>query len=159
MNTSIIKCISHLYDFFAVHKIDKSHGMKHALDVCKNAMQAVENDIQVTDGQRTIILLASLLHDIDDKKYFKTVNYANARSILAKLDNQDVETIIELIDLVSCSTNKDSEAELWKLIPRYADRLESIGEIGILRCYEYNLEKKMPLYAIHIARKIDRRAA
>ncbi len=46
-----------------------------------------------------------------------------------------VDLVLEMISLVSCSKNVDSlpptVGETWKLIPRYADRLEAIGEPGL----------------------------
>ena len=53
--------------------------------------------------------------------------------------------------MVSCSSNGNSTAGVdeqteWMLIPRYADRLEAIGEIGLVRTWQYTLHKKRPLF-------------
>ena len=55
-----------------------------------------------------------------------------------------------MISLVSCSSNgnaappeaRTSPELLW---PRWADRLEASGEIGVVRCYRYNLHVGAPL--------------
>ena len=120
------------------------------------------------------IRLAALLHDVDDHKYFPTTStspesYQNARAIMASLGaamntpetQQLVTTTIEeikefviiMIDLVSCSTHGNSVPEyivqgslFHYLIPRWSDRLEAVGVIGVVRCYQYNKAKKQPLY-------------
>ena len=56
-----------------------------------------------------------------------------------------------MISLVSCSSNghsfpDDAKRSPWILIPRWADRLEAVGEIGIVRCYEYNVHIGTPLF-------------
>jgi len=54
-----------------------------------------------------------------------------------------------MIDLVSSSKNKDStftEADYWMLIPRWSDRLEAVGWIGIVRCWDYCKSKGSPLW-------------
>ena len=66
----------------------------------------------------------------------------------------DGETIVadalKMIDLVSCSANGNScpeacTAEPELLWPRWADRLEAAGEIGVARCYMHNLAANEPL--------------
>ena len=55
-----------------------------------------------------------------------------------------------MISLVSCSSNgnaappeaRTSPELLW---PRWADRLEASGEVGVVRCYRYNLHVGAPL--------------
>ena len=58
--------------------------------------------------------------------------------------------VLEMIGHVSTSENGNSVPQialehpeyLW---PRYSDRLEAIGIIGAIRCYQYNSEKGAPL--------------
>uniref|UniRef100_A0A7S3AVF9 Uncharacterized protein n=1 Tax=Haptolina ericina TaxID=156174 RepID=A0A7S3AVF9_9EUKA len=61
-----------------------------------------------------------------------------------------IEEAVKMIGWVSCSANGNSCPEeanqepewLW---PRWADRLEAVGSVGIVRCYQYNSEKGDPL--------------
>eukprot|EP00967_Tisochrysis_lutea_P124630 scaffold208515_cov30-Tisochrysis_lutea.AAC.2 len=56
----------------------------------------------------------------------------------------------QMIQLVSCSRNGNSAPPeaiaapelLW---PRWADRLEATGEVGVVRCYQYNRSINAPL--------------
>jgi uncharacterized protein len=86
-----------------------------------------------------------LLHDIDDHKFFQTENYQNARMILG--DHPNTDLIIEMIDFVSSYKNKDILIKPeWKMIPRYCDRLEAIGTIGLERVIQYNKTMKRPTH-------------
>jgi len=57
-----------------------------------------------------------------------------------------------MVSIVSASKNGDRIPEEikdkeWMLIPRYADRIEAIGIIGVERCYTYTKNvSKLPLY-------------
>ena len=136
--------------------IDDSHGIGHALKVLGHLDRALSAATEAIPSPRAqACRLAALLHDADDKKYFpKTAKtYANARAIMARAGAPApvIDDALRQISWVSCSANGNScppEAKtnpelLW---PRWADRLEAVGDIGIVRCYAYNKhEGKTPL--------------
>lgn len=156
--------------FYKVHtEIKTSHGLEHVLRVYEHACRAIEAHNQqpgLSPRQATEIKIAALLHDVDDAKYFpKHSNYENARAILQECSdlwgsgendnsNSSVQTILSMIHWVSCSSNGNrvptvvQETEAYHLlIPRWADRLEAVGSIGVVRCYLYNQEHNRPLYS------------
>jgi len=157
---------SALHNFYAKHpEVDVSHGEYHALRVLHHATQAVASagdDAVVAWGTDVAlaVLLAALLHDVDDRKYFPTSGadaapYPNARRLLASIDGVSVPTAdaaIAMIALVSCSANGNTvpadiaaAGTYHLLIPRWADRLEAVGVIGVVRCYQYTLAAGQPL--------------
>lgn len=133
-------------------KVDLTHGIQHAETVMHNAQKALEYDSAPNDDQKLAILLAALLHDADDHKYFpESKDLDNARLVLDKLRvTQEIKTLVlKMIRLVSCSTNGNSVESVeheWMLYPRYADRLEALGEIGLLRCWMYTKHVDRPLF-------------
>jgi uncharacterized protein len=134
---------------------------------------------------------AALLHDVDDEKYFPkpaalienrgtietkdeherrehyALLYPNAVELMkeARIPESSHETILFMIDAVSCSKNGNSVPKrvdsqrgsgdknnnqnhndnYHLLIPRWSDRIEAVGARGVWRCYQYNQEKKRPL--------------
>ncbi len=66
------------------NKVDSTHGFEHAVKIGKETEKALisENNFNVDDPFFENIILAGYLHDLDDRKYFKTVNYSNAISVL-----------------------------------------------------------------------------
>ena len=94
--------------------------------------------------------LAALLHDADDRKYFDQ-HSTNANLIIEEsvfehtAKTQILSEALEMISYVSASSNGNQIPErainnpelLWV---RYSDRLEAIGTIGMVRCYQYNSE-------------------
>lgn len=138
------------------YNICKSHGIKHAISVCENARKALEYS-NITPTQKRNVMLASLLHDADDRKFFpNNHNYENARCVIQHTPNithEDEQEIVYMIDLVSASKNKDTIPLDLKyhemLYPRWADRLEALGWGGIVRCWDYTITSKRPLYIPH----------
>jgi uncharacterized protein len=124
-----------------------SHGLQHSQNVMNNAKQALKVETKLTQSQRQAVLLAALLHDADDHKFFpNNRNYENARFVLRNKSSDFVDLVIEMISLVSCSQNGDSLIpEEYKLIPRYADRLEALGLTGIKRSFVYSKTIGLPL--------------
>ena len=149
------------------NQIDESHGLTHTLTVLCHTDQAIKannlsaikkvpNTKRIGKSKANLVKLAALLHDIDDSKYFPdNTEFQNAKSILKSvglLSTKEIKKIIYMISLVSSSKNGDSIPEnctgkkYYKLYPRYADRLEALGIIGVQRTLNYTLHKKQELY-------------
>jgi uncharacterized protein len=145
--------INRLNIIFITNNVSVCHGIEHAKQVLNNAINALEvSSFQLTNEQTETILLAALLHDADDRKFFPTHNNnENLRLVLFDKTSEFINLVIDMVNLVSSSKNGDSIPQEiigneWKLIPRYADRLEAIGLIGIERCYIYSKKANIPLY-------------
>jgi uncharacterized protein len=148
--------------------IDESHGWEHVYAVYQHAVRAVScHQPALTERQALQVRIAALLHDADDHKYFPDSfdeqsgqnQCDNARLVMNRagiVDQPDViKGVMEMIRLVSCSTNgntvphhiANNEDQYYKLIPRWADRLEAVGTRGVVRCYLYAQEVGDPLYS------------
>lgn len=97
------------------------------------------------------VKLAALLHDADDRKYFAHNDFENARAIMRVVCPDLESLVIQMIGYVSSSKNGDTIPDEcrdreWMLYPRWADRLEAIGWVGVVRAWEYTLETKRPLF-------------
>lgn len=162
--------IDELRQFYASNpQIKESHGLSHALKVFNHAKNACSR-LSLPPGIQNEILIAALLHDVDDQKYFPSqhdgqegCSYVNARQIMKKagttMTTAHIETIISMIDAVSCSKNGNSVPEYvaksgkyYYLIPRWADRIEAVGKEGVVRCYRFNQERGLPLSSEHSPR-------
>jgi len=140
----IKKCIE-LAELAIGSKVDKGHGIDHALKVLFHSNRMIE---ELKIDQPLNIQLASLLHDVDDRKFFpQNVNYENARKVLSDLhlSEESKTNILEMIKLVSFSSNTNSFVFDYRFIPRLADRLEATGKIGIRRCFEYTIHTNRPI--------------
>jgi uncharacterized protein len=150
------KYIDRLNEIFDKNNVCKSHGILHAIKVMNNADLALScAKFKIDDTIKLSILLAALLHDADDKKFFpNNLNFENLRFVLSDYDPELINLIIKMVDLVSSSKNgdnipdeiKESKEKEWLLYPRYADRLEAIGIEGIERCYQYALTTNNNLF-------------
>jgi uncharacterized protein len=153
MESKINLIIQSLDKILTSNPVCKSHDLHHMTAVMKHAIKALEyypHDID--EHTKYLVIIASLLHDCDDKKFFpNNKNNDNTRTILKEhnFDNKDIELVTNMIDLVSSSKNGDyidSNIPEYMYYPRYADRLEAIGIIGIKRCYQYAVTANLPLY-------------
>lgn len=148
--------------FYEYHtEIKESHGWNHIAAVLDHSKKAITvHKPPLSERQAMLVLVAALLHDVDDHKYFSKSSQ-NAIDIMAQaeLDNDAQESIMEIISLVSCSVNRNNvpdsirrSGEYWRLIPRWADRLEAVGAKGVLRCFQYNKETGQALSSEHSPR-------
>ena len=117
------------------------HDLDHSLRVYKNALAIASN---YPEADMDLISLASLLHDVDDHKLFKTENNSNARTFLhdQNVPEETIEEIVKIINSVSFSKNKGKTPEtLEAKIVQDADRLDAMGAIGIARTFAYGGKK------------------
>ena len=103
-------------------------------------------------GDRFIIEIAALLHDIDDKK-FRTAGGKGAGEIISKLllsyglEKHIINEIILTNKYISFSSEEKNETKSPEfLIVQDADRLDAIGAIGIARAFNYGGFRNNPIY-------------
>jgi len=146
--------LSSLQDLLERYNVDEGHGIEHAMKVLDHAEHALAISVEPKDkNSRRAIKYAAILHDADDMKFFpESKNFSNARRILEEIIPKEpkvIELTLKMIGLVSCSKNgnslKNVEKE-WMLIPRLCDRLEALGEVGILRSWLYGKHINRPLF-------------
>lgn len=138
----INETITYITNLFAANS--GGHDAEHTLRVYRNAMMIAEHE---PDCDRTIVALASLLHDADDHKLFHTENNANARAFLKDHDVPEewVERICRDINSVSFSQNRGKKPETIEgRIVQDADRLDAIGAVGIARTFAFGGEHGRP---------------
>jgi uncharacterized protein len=163
--TNIVKQSELLLDkLFTEVKMPASHGLQHCLTVLGHMNKAIEcnkdsETSKLSETRKLSLCLAALLHEADDHKYFKEGS-SNAANIMSKVfkdqtdftDSSNIESeVLEMISYVSASVNGNTVPEKAKsdpslLWPRLCDRLEAIGVIGAVRCYQYNKEVEAPLF-------------
>lgn len=158
--------------FYKIHtEIKESHGIRHVLAVHNHSKHAIASHSPALSSQQGMeIQIASLLHDVDDSKYFPHHHHhhhdnnhflKNAKEIMhqSQVPPTSHDIILSMIQWVSCSKNGNSippsipeTNQYHLLIPRWSDRLEAVGPIGVVRCYQYNQEKQLPLWSCHSPR-------
>ena len=143
------KVLAEVQQFLPTLDPDPAHDFDHILEVLVHGQKGYQTSSwhgKLTSDQEEDIWLAIALHEVDDHKLTSSEDYENARRILRKCGWHDIDTVIELIDLVSCSHNGNTPVpELWKLIPRAAERMAAIGIRGMERAFAYGKAKKRPM--------------
>lgn len=107
---------------------DESHNWQHAIKVAYNSTRILNNKF---------VLYLALLHDVCDHKYPKAL----ARHLLSKYINEELKMyakIDDMIEMISFSKQKtfDRVDPILEAV-RDGDRLEAIGEIGLIRCIQF----------------------
>ena len=91
-------------------------------------------------GDMDIVRLASLLHDVDDRKLFGDNGYANARRFM---DSESIDPVTQAVvcHIISQISFKGEDTvipdTLEGRIVQDADRMDAIGAIGIARAFAY----------------------
>ena len=122
------------------------HDADHTFRVVSNALRIWEKE----GGDRDIVELAAMLHDVDDRKLFGGDPYLceHARIIMGEDFSDDVkDSVCDIIRRISFK-GKDTEIpeSLEGRIVQDADRLDAIGAIGIARAFAYGGSKGRKMY-------------
>lgn len=125
------------------------HDWHHIERVYSNAcyIQSIEG------GNKTIIELAALLHDISDHK-FNGGKLDEGGKVAYNLlmengcDEKTAETVRQIVDSVSFkgANVEDKMTMLEGKIVQDADRLDALGAIGIARAFAFGGNRNRPIY-------------
>ncbi len=125
------------------------HDWWHALRVSNNA----RNINQVEKGNWLVIELASLLHDVGDRKVIKQQqdDYSIAENFLKTegLSTNLIDEVMYIIKNMSFSKSLDSKKIIKNrelMIVQDADRLDALGAIGIARTFAYGGSVNQVIY-------------
>lgn len=125
------------------------HDWYHIERVRRNALNICEKEKK---GDRFIIEMAALLHDVPDEK-LNASKEEGERKLFEFLETLELEQkardqIIEIIETISFKGGKKSElTSIEAEIVQDADRLDAIGAIGIARTFAYGGKKGQPIYS------------
>ena len=140
-------------DYMSQPQFDGSHDFTHIERVVSNAKQIYSVEAGRPDtwcGNKTIVILAALLHDVGDHKYTdaNAVSATPVRDALISFGVGEFEAIYvqNVVDAVSYSKEvKRAPGDMAALIAKYpeiaivqdADRLDAIGAVGISRTFAF----------------------
>ena len=128
---------------------DSGHDWWHIARVREMALHIYKTEKK---GNKTIIELAALLHDIGDSKFKKQGDPDPGTVIEGFLKGLDIdnEQIIEVVRInryISfSSTEKNIKMSDEFMIVQDADRLDAIGAIGIARAFSYGGFRNNAIY-------------
>ncbi len=122
------------------------HDWWHVNRVRNMALKIAEKE----GGDRFIIELAALLHDVDDWKIntngnsSKTVNWLKNIKIPDYVSKRILD-VIEQVSFKGAGVKNEADSIEAKIV-QDADRLDAIGAIGIARTFAYGGSKQRPIY-------------
>jgi len=128
---------------------DCSHNFQHILRVKKMAIKIAKKE-KLNYDDTFIVILGALTHDIADAKYCSIIN-EQKNLINNFFKNKIPEDIIKEVSYIACNTSLSKEvANIDKIdnnniklkCVQDADRIDSLGAVGISRYFMYGIHKK-----------------
>lgn len=153
MNLNLIIEDAEIFVRIYMINYDCSHNYEHAIRVKKLASLIAENEFNniLNEIDNFEIIVSALMHDIGDHKYEKQINEQEIviKDFLeSKIDKNILNNILFITKNVSLSNELNNtfpiqdEKLLIKLnCVRDADRIDSLGSIGISRYFIYGIRK------------------
>lgn len=137
---------------------ESGHDWFHIERVWKLSLKIQEKE----GGDKLIIELAALLHDVADPKFHNGDETVAAKIVNEFLSSQDldpeiIKKVIFIIDNMSFKNRNDAPKDLpleIKIV-QDADRLDAIGAIGIARTFNFGGYKNNLMYHPDIEPKLN----
>ena len=123
------------------------HDLSHFLTVAQTC-SIVCKEFKIESKN---IVIAGLLHDVNDRKINPDPEEKDTKRIIKFIGMESsMKDILTMIHLVSYSKQMNTidqviPCKTYQLIPRYADRIEALGWIGLIRSYQYTTQEGKPL--------------
>ena len=144
MIEKVKKQVSELLD-----KDNSGHGMDHINRVLELSLKFAEKE----NGNKDIVPLIALLHDVDDYKLFgidNAENLTNAKKIMedCNVDKNTQEQVCLALNNIGYSKRLKGccPTTLEGKIVSDADMCDALGANGILRVYTYSLKNGKPFF-------------
>ena len=127
---------------------DLSHDYNHIIRVKNMALKIAEKE-KLDEQSKFEVILGALTHDIADHKYSSNIN--EQKELIKNLYDKKIDDkIIENISYIACNTSLSKEVANIDNIDNTniklkcvqdADRIDSLGSIGIFRYIIYGIIK------------------
>ena len=128
---------------------NSGHGMEHINRVLNLSIKFAENE----NGNKDIVSLIALLHDVDDYKLFgmdNAENLTNAKKIMedCKVDKNIQEQVCLALNNIGYSKRLKGccPITIEGKIVSDADMCDALGANGILRVYTYSMKNGKPFF-------------
>lgn len=154
MNKVIENAKEYVFKFF--QNQEGSHDYYHTMRVYKMAKYIASYE----NANMEIVILAALLHDVDDYKVSPETyhNMTNAKQFLYdnSVDENIVRQICDIIkDVAFKGKDTKTPSTIEGKIVQDADRLDALGAVGIARAFTYGGNKNRILYDKDILPNLD----
>jgi uncharacterized protein len=144
--TRIVEQVEHI-----VRQRLAGQGAGHGFDHVQRVLRLAREIQAQTGGERLVVELAALLHDLGDAKFNAGEERSGdfAHTILSDLGvaPETISHVAQIVDNLSFRKRaKAAELSLEGKIVQDADRLDALGAIGIVRTIEYGAHIGQPFY-------------
>jgi len=149
MNTTDIIGAIEEFAKTSIKEFDSGHDWWHLNRVRNLALLIQQSE---NKGDRYIVEIAALLHDVDDRK-FRKAGGSGAEKIIRDLLNMHsveddiIKEVVTINKYISFSSGHNNATKSFEFeIVQDADRLDAIGAIGIARAFNYGGFKNNAIY-------------
>lgn len=134
----------------AMQHHDSGHGWSHIERVVRLALHIHDSEGR---GNRYIVELGALMHDVGDHKFAVHDGPAEIVRVLSSLgvSKEIINEVVNINENISFSKGKSPDPKSIELqIVQDADRLDAMGAVGIARAFNYGGFKGNDIYDSHI---------